>query len=124
MRTVRVVKGPSSIVYGPMTVGGAIDPQTIKDDAGKAVVEVTQFDEKAPIEKGSGWTLSRPSSSTAETTALAHRIARAGGFDLDHFSTFFIQEECSHFDWYLSMNRCCVFLHCFFLDDAQNLQCR
>jgi Fe(3+) dicitrate transport protein len=25
MRTVRVVKGPSSIVYGPMTVGGAID---------------------------------------------------------------------------------------------------
>jgi Fe(3+) dicitrate transport protein len=28
MRTVRVVKGPSSIVYGPMTVGGAIDMVT------------------------------------------------------------------------------------------------
>ena len=44
--------------------------------------------------------------------------------DLDDFSTFFIQEEGSHFDWYLCMNRCCVFLHRFFLDDAQNLQCR
>ncbi|MDF2696929.1 MAG: ligand-gated channel protein, partial [Labilithrix sp.] len=37
MRTVRVVKGPASIVYGPMTVGGAIDMVTREIPTGRKV---------------------------------------------------------------------------------------
>jgi Fe(3+) dicitrate transport protein len=37
MRTVRVVKGPSSIVYGPLTVGGAIDLVTREIPTGRKV---------------------------------------------------------------------------------------
>lgn len=37
MRTVRVVKGPASIVYGPQTVGGAIDLVTREIPSGRKV---------------------------------------------------------------------------------------
>ena len=43
--------------------------------------------------------------------------------DLVDFLAFFIEQERGHFDRHLAMNRRGVFLHRFFLDDAQDLQC-
>lgn len=44
-------------------------------------------------------------------------------FDLHDFATFFVQKECGDVDRNLDMNDGRAFLHRFFLDDAENLQC-
>ena len=46
------------------------------------------------------------------------------GFNFQNFAAFFIQQECCDVNWNLNMDRGRIFLHCLFLNNAQDLQCR
>ena len=41
--------------------------------------------------------------------------------NLDHFSTFFIEQECNYLYWHLAVDRGGIFLHGFFLNNSQDL---